>query len=335
MKIMVFDVPASSGGALTILKQYYSEAINDIENEWIFVISTPDLVDAKNVKILKYPWVKKSWFHRLYFDRFIAHKLVEKYNVDEVLSLQNVIIPKIKLRQTLYLHQSLPFVEKKYRATENFKFWIYQTIISEMIYKSIQKADKVIVQTKWVMYAAMKKAKVSKDKFILKQPELNIEIKRVYEERVGGEKLFFYPAGGSAYKNHEIIVKACRQLKNQGVDNYKVIFTLMGNENKHIKVLREIIMNKDLPIEFIGTISLDEVYNYYSKSILIFPSYIETFGLPLLEAKMHGCPILASDCAFSHEILDDYDKVRFFNPFNYVCLYELMKKIITEKFALC
>jgi len=65
-KIMVFDVPAESGGALTILKQYYEKAIKDTKNKWIFVVSTPDLADTKNVKILNYPWVKKSWVHRLY-----------------------------------------------------------------------------------------------------------------------------------------------------------------------------------------------------------------------------------------------------------------------------
>ena len=45
----------------------------------------------------------------------------------------------------------------------------------------------------------------------------------------------------------------------------------------------------------------------------------------MLEASMHGSPILASDCAFSHEVLDGYDKVRFFNPFDSL---ELKKEMI-------
>ena len=68
MKIMVFDVPADSGGALTILNQYYDKAVKDTENEWIFIISTPILKSKMNVKVVNFPWVKKSWFHRLYFD---------------------------------------------------------------------------------------------------------------------------------------------------------------------------------------------------------------------------------------------------------------------------
>lgn len=328
MRIMVFDVPAESGGALTILNQYYDAAIKDKENEWIFVVSTPELKETDNVKVLNYPWIKKSWFHRLYFDNLVANKTVEKHKVDEILSLQNVIIPKVKVKQTLYLHQPLPFVEKRYGLTEDFKFWLYQNVISKMIFKSIREADKVIVQTKWIRDAAIKKANVKKEKFILKQPELNVSVKKLYAPDENTENLFFYPASGLIYKNHEVIVNACKLLKDKGISKFKVVFTLKGDENKHIKRLKQIVIDENLPIDFIGSVGIETVYEYYSKSILIFPSYIETFGLPMLEAKMHESPILASDCAFSHEILDGYDKVLYFDPFTTNSLVDIMEKLI-------
>jgi len=332
MRIMVFDVPAESGGALTILNQYYDAAIKDKENEWIFVVSTPELKETDNVKVLNYPWIKKSWFHRLYFDNLVSNKIVEKYKDVEILSLQNVVIPKVKVKQILYLHQPLPFVEKRYGLTEDFKFWLYQNVISKMIFKSIREADKVIVQTKWIRDAAIEKANVKKEKFILKQPELNVSVKKIYTSDENTDSLFFYPASGLIYKNHEVIVNACKLLKDKGISNYKVVFTLKGDENKHIKRLKQIILDENLPIEFIGSVGIETVYEYYSKSILIFPSYIETFGLPMLEAKIHESPILASDCAFSREILDGYEKVQFFDPFNFLELVELMRiRLVSNK----
>lgn len=328
MRIMVFDVPAESGGALTILNQYYDAAIKDKENEWIFVVSTPELKETDNVKVLNYPWIKKSWFHRLYFDNLVSNKIVEKYKVVEILSLQNVVIPKVKVKQILYLHQSLPFVEKRYGLTEDFKLWLYQNVISKMIFKSIREADKVIVQTKWIRDAAIEKANVKKEKFILKQPELNVSVKKIYTSDENTDSLFFYPASGLIYKNHEVIVNACKLLKDKGISNYKVVFTLKGDENKHIKRLKQIILDENLPIEFIGSVGIETVYEYYSKSILIFPSYIETFGLPMLEAKIHESPILASDCAFSREILDGYEKVQFFDPFDTLQLSKLMTMVL-------
>ena len=331
MRIMVFDVPAENGGALTVLNQYHKKAIEDKGNEWFFLISTPKLSETQHIKVLNFPWIKKSWFHRLYFDIFVAYKVVEKYQPDKILSLQNVIIQNTNVKQILYLHQSLPFVEKRYRITEDLKIWVYQNIIGKMIFRSIEKADKIIVQTRWIKEACLKKVKVDRNKIEIQQPEMDIVIKKHYKEEYSKNKIFFYPANDLPYKNHRIIIEAAKELKKRNLKNYKIIFTLTGNENKNIKRLYKRVKELSLPISFIGQINLDEVYEYYSKSILIFPSYIESYGLPMLEAKMHGTPILASNCAFSHEILDGYDDVKFFDAFDNKMLTNLMEEIIITR----
>lgn len=313
---MVFDVPAESGGALTVLKEYHKKAVNDKKNEWIFVVSKPDLLEDGNIKVLKVPWVKRSWFHRLYFDQFIAKKYIEKYQADEVLSLQNVVFPNVKVKQTLYLHQSLPFAERRYKIYENLKFWLYQNIISKLIYKSIRKADSIIVQTNWMREVCAARVNVSPSKFKVESPKLNIKIIKKYsEDNINNNTLFFYPADGMDYKNHKVIVEAVKLLRDQGIGNFKVIFTLNGDENRNVKNMSKFINNNELPIDFVGKLDTEEVFELYSKSILIFPSYIETVGLPLLEARMHETPILASDCSFAHEVLQEYHNVKFFDPY--------------------
>lgn len=324
MKKIVFDVPAESGGALTVLNQYYTLAKSEELTDWIFVISTPNLLEQKNIKIIKYPWIKKSWFHRLFFDKIVAPRLVNKYQVDEVLSLQNIIIPRVKIPQVLYLHQSLPFSEKKYHLFENFKFWMYQNVISLLIYDSIRKSDKVIVQTQWMLDAIVEKIGIDESKIEIQQPIFNIKVKEKYTQKKRKDNLFFYPAGPFEYKNHILLLKACMELKKMKINNYKIVLSLKGDENNHLKNIYNKVKSEGLPIEFVGPMGIEEVYNYYCKSVLIFPSYIETFGLPLLEAKMHESPILASNCAFSKEILSDYRSVKFFDPFNEKELTELM-----------
>ena len=78
----------------------------------------------------------------------------------------------------------------------------------------------------------------------------------------------------------------------------------------------------------IGTITQEQVYEIMQKSVLLFPSYIESYGLPLKEARSIGTLILASDTAFAREILDGYENAYFFNPFNPEELAVLMKKIV-------
>ena len=286
MKIMIFDVPASTSGALTILEEYYKSAINSTNSnlQWIFVVGIPRFEETENVRVLRYPWIKKSWFHRIVFDWFIAPKLVMKYRPDEILSLENILVPFVsrKIKQTLYVHQSLPFVEYKFSFKDNKLYWTYQNIIGRLIINSIKKADEVIVQTNWMKRACSEKAKVNPDKIRVELPKINIEIRKFFTPNENALRTFFYPATANSYKNHEVIIQACEKMKELGVNDYHVVLTLTGRENDYASKLYEIVKRENLRIEFVGNLKREEVYEWYAKSVLIFPSYIETFGLPLL-----------------------------------------------------
>lgn len=330
MNIMVFNVPAETVGALSILNDFYEDVklYHDKSIKWTFVLSRAHLSDTDNINVLKYPWVKKSWLHRLYFDNFVAHALVKKYSIDKVVSFQNVTIPHIKKKQIVYVHNSLPFVDYKFSFKENKRLWIYQNIISKRIMKSIKVADKVIVQTEWMKKLCLDKTSVDIKKIDVIAPQVNIEIKQYFEPSEKSFSTFFYPASNFEYKNHKVIIEACKTLKSNNVSNFRVIFTLAGTEGNHIQSLCREAKEHNLPIDFVGSLERDDVFKLYSQSVLIFPSYIETFGLPLFEAKLHKGLIVASDCPFSHEILDNYKNAYFFNPASGEELFVLMNKLI-------
>lgn len=321
MRIMVFDVPAEHGGALSILREYYAKAAQDKVNEWIFVISKPELEEKENIKVVRHPWVKRSWFHRVYFDKIYAAKLVKEYMPDKIISLQNTVVNAKGVFQELYVHQPLPFCEKRFTFRENKIFWIYQNIISRMIICSIRKADKIIVQTKWMRDAVCKKSNISADKAEIIQPDVIIPDGLAYKK--DEQNLFFYPASTAVYKNHNSIYEAASLLVKEGYEDFKIILTINKPDDFATK-----FKNIEDKIEFCGRINKEKVYEYYSKSVLLFPSYIETFGLPLLEARRINSPILASNCAFCREILEGYDKANFFEPFNCLELVELMKRYL-------
>lgn len=336
MRIMVFDVPAEESGALSILQDFYNEiTLFEAEKiEWFFILSKPQLPERSNIKILRFPWIKKSWFHRLYFDYVIAPKLIKEYKVDKVISLQNMIIPRVHIEQTLYVHNPMPFTEYRFTLIGNPKFWIYQNIIGRMIKKSILQADKVIVQTNWMRQSFIESYGLSADRVFRIAPKIKTEVKKPFSvENLKRKITFFYPANDYIYKNHKTILQACEILGQKGTQNYQVIFTLNGNESPHIRKIYEQAQIKNLPIDFLGKLTRDQVFDLYSRTVLIFPSYIETFGLPLLEARMHQCIILASDTVFSREILAGYENSYFFDPFKPEILANLMADLIQKKIA--
>lgn len=328
MRIMVFDVPAESGGALSVLHEFYNEFKLDRENEYIFVLSLPELKETSNIKVLRFPWIKKGWGHRLYFDHFIAPKLIKEYEVDQILSLQNITIPHAKVYQSVFVHNALPFSEYRFRFKEDKLLWVYQNIIGKNIIKSIKKADHVIVQTNWMKKKFIEELNVYDEKIEVKQSRIDIEIKDQFRDTKDSLSTFFYPASGVIFKNHKVILDACLKLKEKGIEDYRVIFTLCGDENHHITEIYNLSRGNHLPIEFVGSKLRDEVFQLYSKSVLIFPSYIETVGLPLLEAIAHKTPILAANCEYARAILSDYNSVEFFNYDDSKVLCHLMNRCI-------
>ena len=69
-----------------------------------------------------------------------------------------------------------------------------------------------------------------------------------------------------------------------------------------------------------GQMPREKIFELYTKSVLLFPSFVESFGLPLLEGKLSGTYVLASNCPFSREILNGYEKARFFEAMDYETL---------------
>jgi glycosyltransferase involved in cell wall biosynthesis len=314
VRILVVDVAAEAGGALTILNQYYDSFSMQKENEYIFCISVVDgLKPMDNVSIVKLPWVKKSWFHRLWFDYFYCLKVIKKYNIDQIFSLQNVLVPMTKLPQILYLHQPLPFSNYKFSIFENKKFWIYQNIIGRMIKKSVKKAKKVIVQTEWMKQAIIHQCGIDEAKIEKIAPTTSISVKHFFD-MTKWQRLFFYPASNLSYKNHIVIFEAIKLLKQQGSSNFKVAFTL--TQEALPKDCAALYIELKENIELLGNITHEQVMELYSRSILLFPSYIETFGLPLLEARSCKSPVIASDMPFSREILEGYDNANYFSAFS-------------------
>lgn len=328
--VLVMDVPAESGGALTILLQFYHKALEDKSKNWIFVTSLPILEETSNIKNVRFPWVKKSWFHRLYFDNIVAPRLVKKYKADEILSLQNVIVPNVKTPQTLYVHQSLPFIDRRFSLRENKLFWIYQNVIGKSIFKSMRKANKIIVQANWMKNVSIDKVGVSAEKIVVDPPVIG-KSNKTFKETYENFKTFFYPASGLTYKNHELILKATELLKSRGINDFKIIFTLSEDENEYTKSLYNKVKGENLPIHFVGNMRYEDVLQQYTQSVLLFPSYIETFGLPMLEARNHDAPVIASDMPFSHEILDGYNKATFFDSTDEKELARLMKLSIDHQ----
>lgn len=107
-----------------------------------------------------------------------------------------------------------------------------------------------------------------------------------------------------------------------------MIITIAGDENAYAKSLKQQYGAVEGLI-FRGKIDREEVYALYERTgCLLFPSKLETWGLPLTEVKAFNKPILAADLGYAHETIGEYDQVSFFDINDATALASLMESSI-------
>lgn len=329
MKILVYNVAAEDGGGLFVLKNFYNDVKKlNSDIQWTFFVSADILNPTDRIEIRVFKETKESWIKRWVFENFELPKIIETENFDVVISLQNMPVKKCDKPQLVYLHQSLQYCPKKFSLfrSEERGLAIRQKLICGLIKKNIKKAKHIFVQTEWIKNATMDWVGFSEDKITVVPVTFDINSVPVKPYTGHNSREFFYPARAEIYKNHKTVIEACKILKSKGIDDFRVIFTINPDSGVYERQLSELA--EGLPVDFIGNVEYEDIWGYYSRTILLFPSYLETCGLPMLEAKAAKGRILASDMPFSHEALDGYANVNFFEYNNAEQLAQKMEEML-------
>ncbi|OHD14852.1 MAG: hypothetical protein A2Z96_08015 [Spirochaetes bacterium GWB1_48_6] len=337
MKILVFDVPASEGGALSVLADFfkYVEDCPRKDIKWVFIVSTNDLGEPKTpsrIKIERYPSVKRGWFSRILFELFCAPKLVRKHSPDVIFSLQNTAILFTAVPQVVYVHQSIPYAPTRfsYADPHERKLAIIGDIFRPIIGWSIGRSRAAIVQTGWLRDAIEKEHNIAPGKVHVVPQAINIQT--VACDLSAVPRMLFYPAAAYIYKGFEEIISAVEILITEGYIP-KVILTINGSENAYAHKLVQRIKRCGLGAFFRleGRITRDQVFALYHESALLFTSRLESFGLPLLEARLVGTPIIATSQPFSREILNGYARAHLVSQGDVEGLAEEMKRFCIKR----
>ena len=125
---------------------------------------------------------------------------------------------------------------------------------------------------------------------------------------------FLYPATPLIYKNHEVLLKALARILDNSIElGNKIRYHFTFDKGDYEQIDR--FVNKhgfQDNIVYEGVLSYEQLLSLYkSAHALLFPSYIESLGLPLIEAASFGIPIITSDLPFAHDVVGSYEGARF------------------------
>jgi glycosyltransferase involved in cell wall biosynthesis len=99
------------------------------------------------------------------------------------------------------------------------------------------------------------------------------------------------------YKNLDGLLRALSLAKPQ-LDGHRLVVVGPGRDSAYVSSLhnlaRELGVADD--VVWVGGLPLDETVHFYrAAAAFAYPSFNETFGLPILEAMASGCPVVTSD----------------------------------------
>ena len=306
--IVVNATALDQSGALSILRQFVANIPVDNRNWLLFVSPTINIsTDNPNVRIEPIKGVKPM-HKRLIWDALGLKKWLKKNKIEPLasVSLQNTgfNVGK-KVPNYIYYHQSIPFYPFKWNPLKKQErtFWFYKNVYPFFVNIFLKKDTQIFVQLEFIKEGFAKRFKHSTELIRVYSPSVIVPKTTERDDTAASEAIrLLYPAMPHFYKNHRIISEALKLTDA----NVEVLFTIP----------REIQGIKDSRIKMIGMQPYERICELYrSCDALLFPSYIETFGLPLLEAAMTGMPIIAADLPYAREVLVSYKGVTYV-PYN-------------------
>jgi glycosyltransferase involved in cell wall biosynthesis len=144
------------------------------------------------------------------------------------------------------------------------------------------------------------------------------------------EKLPFimYVGRPTPHKNLERLIQAFQILQKQQPD---LKLALVGQQDGNYRRVEAFAAKRGVRnIVFTGFASEGQLrWLYENCRAYVFPSLSEGFGLPGLEAMMHGAPVVSSNATCLPEIYGD--TAEYFDPLNVQGMADAIQKVLTDQ----
>jgi glycosyltransferase involved in cell wall biosynthesis len=188
-----------------------------------------------------------------------------------------------------------------------------QEVYKRVIKKVAQKSGYLITPSQYVKHDVAQYANINPDKiFVTPEAADRIEIAAQPIPRLEGKQFLMYVGRATPHKNLRRLVEAFVILKKTHPD---LMLALAGKIDASYHRLEAYVTSKRMADSIVFTDRVNEAelkWMYLNTAVYIFPSLSEGFGLPGLEAMMHGAPVVSSNATCLPEIYGH--AAHYFNP---------------------
>ena len=258
-----------------------------------------------NVSYITYPWSNERRKLRTLSEHVYSPVRLPLAGIDV---FNTLIAPLVNVSWSTVIHmktmhafttpESLLFLNRTYRRL-NYP-------------RSVRVADAIIINSESMRSEVNRYLQVESSKLRLiyeavdhdRFKQGDAEAARASVARYGITKPFaLFVSSLWPYKNCEGLLRAWALAGAQVADRQLVF--VGGGRERYIAELKSLAAELGVgpDVLFMGKVPNPEIATFYQAAdVLVYPSFNETFGLPILEAMACGCPVVTSDVSAMPEI---------------------------------
>lgn len=257
---------------------------------------------------INYPLISSKLFTPFWLNNVLPN-VIKKYNIDLWIG-PNILVPLKKIdsaKMVSIVHDIMPLTHPQFFPLS------YRIFLKRYLGKSLSNSDLVITISNTSKQEIVNYFNLSEDKIKVVYNTFSRKFRKLNEEELNQlqckiklnlpKKFLLYVGVLEKRKNIDLLINLIDQL-NEKLNDFSLV--IAGKPGFGYSDFQDKLKIRSEKIVILNSVDDDILLFLYNKAFaFVFPSFVEGFGLPPLEAMACGLPVLASNCNALKEVLDD------------------------------
>ncbi len=214
-------------------------------------------------------------------------------------------------------------------------YWIKHTAYNHVIRSAIRRSKAVLTVSEYSKQAIIEEFHIRPEKITVTyeaaDPLPSVQPSREQEAAVQSfQPYLLYVGNAYPHKNLESLLRAFQIIKQRFNQPLNLVF--VGKRDYFYKRLEQLATSLHIEdsVRFAGGVDDEELATLYRHaSLYVFPSFIEGFGLPPLEAMRAGVPVVSSNRSCLPEVLGD--AVEYVDPSDTEAMATTISRVLANQ----